>query len=114
MAVGQSKSELSQKINEWSWHTTVEDNIPPEQQCGAAATTKENKLVPPLLDNGEGKQQCLDIVYKSTRDKFDEKEEQMNKQPANNMASMIEQPKGLVAKAKHQASPPHQCGINHS
>jgi hypothetical protein len=65
MAVGQRKSKLSQKINKWSHHTTIEDNIPPEQQCGAAATTKEEKLVPPLLDNGEGKQQCLNIDYKS-------------------------------------------------
>jgi hypothetical protein len=31
-----------------------------------------------MLDNREGKQQCLDIDYKSTRDKFDEKEEQTN------------------------------------
>jgi hypothetical protein len=30
------------------------------------------------------------------------------------MASVIEQSKGLVAKAKHQASPTHQCGINDS
>jgi hypothetical protein len=114
MAVGRSKSKLSQKINKWSHHTTIEDNIPPEQQCRAAATTKEENLVPPLLDNGEGKQQCLDIDYKSTRDKFDEKEEQTNKQPANDMASVIEQSTGSVAKAKHQASPTHQCGINHS
>ncbi len=106
MAVGWSKSKLSQKINKWSRHTTIEDNIPPEQRCGAAAATKEDKLVPSLLDNGEGKQQCLDIDYKSTRDKFDEKEEQMNKQPVNDMASVIEQSKGLVAKAKHQATPP--------
>jgi hypothetical protein len=79
MAVGRSKSKLSCKINKWSRHTTSEDNIQPEQQFGAAATTKEDKLAPPLLDNGEGKQQCLDIDYKSTRDKFNEKEEQMNK-----------------------------------
>jgi hypothetical protein len=114
MAVGQSKSKLSWKINEWSHHSKIEDNIPPEQQRRAAATTKEEKLVPPLLDNGGGKQQCLDIDYKSTRDKFNEKEEQTNKQPMNDMASMIEQSKGLVAKAKHQASPTHQCGINHN
>ncbi len=54
MAVGQSKSKLSWKINEWSHNTIIEDDIPPDQQCGAAATTNEKKLVPPLLDNREG------------------------------------------------------------
>ncbi len=53
MAVGQSKSKLSRKFNKWSCHTTSENNIQPEQQRGAAATTKEDKLAPPLLENGE-------------------------------------------------------------
>jgi hypothetical protein len=51
MVVGRSKSILSWKINKWSCNTIIEDDIPPDQQCGAAATTNKDKLVPPLLDN---------------------------------------------------------------
>jgi hypothetical protein len=49
MAVGQRKSKLSWKINKWSRDTIIEDNIPPDQQRRAAATTNKDKLVPPLL-----------------------------------------------------------------
>ncbi len=51
MAVGQSKSKLSWKLKKWSCNTIIEDDIPPDQQRGAAATTNKDKLVPPLLDN---------------------------------------------------------------
>ncbi len=114
MAVGRSKSKLSRKINEWSCNTIIEDDIPPDQQCGAAATTNEDKLVPPLLDNGEGKQQILSIDHKSNIDKCDDKDEKNNKPTANDMASMLGQSNGSVAEANYQASPPNQCGKTHS
>jgi hypothetical protein len=114
MAVGQSKSKLSWKINKWSRNTINEDDIPPDQQRGAAATTNKDKLVPPLLDNGEGKQQISVIDHKSNIDKCNDKDEKTNKPATNNMASVIGQSHGLVAEANYQASPPNQCGKTHN
>ncbi len=114
MVVGQSNSKLSWKINKWSGNTIIEDNIPPDQQHGAAATTNEDKLVPPLLDNGEGKQQIFVIDHKSNIDKCDDKEEKNDKPTANDMASVIGQSNGLVAETSYQTSPPNQCGKTHS
>ena len=106
MAVGQSKSKLSWKINKWSRNTINEDDIPPDQQRGAAATTNKDKLVPPLLDNGEGKQQISVIDHKSNIDKCNDKDEKTNKPTANNMASVIGQYMGWWQRQIIKPAPP--------
>ncbi len=105
-AVGQSKSKLSQKINKLSCHTIIEEDIPQDQRLGAAATTKEDKLVPPLLDNGEGKQQALLVIdHKSNIDKCNDKEEQRSKPTSNDMTSVYKQYKSWWQRQMIKSAP---------
>ncbi len=111
MAVGQSQSKLSQKMNEWSCHAVIENDNPMEQQTTAAANINKDKLGPPLLDNGEGKQLFLVTKHKSTISKKNGKNKQTKEQTATMMASVNEQNNTGVAEADKQASPPIQSNM---
>jgi hypothetical protein len=85
-----------------------------EQQTTAAANINKDKLGPPLLDNGEGKQLFLVIKHKSTISKNNGKNKQTKEQSATMMASANEQNNEGMAEADKQASPPIQHGKTHS
>ncbi len=99
MAVGQSQSKLSRKLNEWSCHAVIKNDDPMEQQTTAAANINKDKLGPPLLDNGEGKQLFIVIKHKSTISKNNGKNKQTKEQSATMMASVNEQNNKGMAEA---------------